>query len=101
VSGLHVASSQPDGFAEASRTHTEMVVQEIAAAIGVSLRDVEPSCRLVSDLGATASDLLILRTGLELTFGVYVPSEHVRAWRTVADVQAYVHGRVAAERITG
>jgi acyl carrier protein len=96
---LHLASSQADGFAESvSQSQQEMVTQEIASAIGVGFVDVQPSCALVADLGASLSDLLILRTGLEVTFNLYVPREHLHAWRTVADVQTYVQQRLTDRR---
>ena len=79
----------------------EMVVQEIAAAIDLTLADVQPVCHLRTDFGATDEDLHVLRVGLELTFSCFIPLPHVQQWKTVQDVQTYITGRLAAERITG
>lgn len=93
-----MATSQADGYADDLR---DRVVAEIAAALDLDLAEVLPGCRLHDDYGCTVQDFVDLRAGLALAFSIVIPWQVVDTWKQVADVTAYIEGRMAPERITG
>lgn len=89
---LHPASSQPDGFAESTTTSDVLAI--LVEVLHIHEDEALPGARLVDDLGARADEIALLRRTLEQHYGIAIPSGAVLKWSQVADVVAYILGRV-------
>lgn len=70
-------------------SHTTLAHQvhaEIAAVLDLMPYDVTPEADLRENFGLTPTDRQQIRTAIHKAFGVFLPLDHVQAWRTVQDI---------------
>lgn len=68
----------------------------VSEQLGVDLKDLTPSAKILDDLGADSLDVVELVMALEEAFDLEIPDEDVELMNTVGDLEAYVSKRVAA-----
>ena len=91
----HLATSQPDGFAEDSLT--EQMIDELAAVLDLERAEILPGCQLRQDFGCQPRDFDNLRCAIQGRFGFAVPVHAVPGWKDVGDLIAYVELRMKGE----
>lgn len=76
------------------------VRQIIADRLGTTPNKVTPEIKVGGELQDDSLDHIAIVIGLEDEFGLEITDEDAEAWKTVADVIAYVDGKVVAESPT-
>ena len=73
------------------------ICQIIADILGTTPNKVTPEIKVGGELQDGSLDHIGIVIALEDEFNLEILDEDVEAWKTVADVIAYVDGKVAAE----
>ena len=74
--------------------------QIIADKLGTTPNKVTPEIKVGGELQDDSLDHIGIVIDLEDEFNLEIPDEDAEAWKTVADVIAYVDGKVVAESPT-
>ena len=71
--------------------------QIIADKLGTTADKVAPEIKVCGELQDDSLDHFMIVMALKDEFDLEIPDEDAEAWKTVADVIAYVDGKVATE----
>ena len=71
--------------------------QIIADILGATPNKVAPEIKVGGELGDDSLDHIGIVIDLEDEFNLEIPDEDAEAWKTVADVVAYVDGKVVGK----
>ena len=75
--------------------------QIIADKLGTTADKVTPEIKVGGELGDDSLDQVELVMALEDEFNLEIPDEDAEAWKMVADVIAYVDGKVVGTEAQG
>lgn len=75
-------------------SHQDKIRQIIAYKLGTTADKVTPEIKVGGELQDDSLDHFMIVIDLEDEFNLEIPDEDVEKWKTVADVIAYVDGKV-------
>lgn len=67
------------------------IIDLIADKLGKKVEQIQPTSRLVEDLGADSLDVVELIMTFEDEFGIALPDEDVAKLKTVGDITSYIN----------
>lgn len=78
-------------------SHQDKIRQIIADKLGTTADKVTPEIKVGGELQDDSLDHFMIVIDLEDEFDLEIPDEDTEAWKTVADVIAYVDGKVVGK----
>lgn len=78
-------------------SHQDKIRQIIADNLGTTADKVTPEIKFGGELQDDSLDHIGIVIDLEDEFNLEIPDEDAEAWKTVADVIAYVDGKVVGK----
>ena len=68
----------------------------VSEQLGVDRAEMNPSAKILDDLGADSLDVVELVMALEEAFDIEIPDEDAELMNTIGDLETYVSKRIAS-----